>query len=312
MTRQTLSDFDVLSITEPSALDAVEPVKPTERGRVIRSLRQNITALIGVIIVLIVILVAVFGPWISPHDPLKQDIRNRLQPPAWVEGGSPAHYLGTDTLGRDLLSRIIHGSRVSLAVGLAAVVLSGGIGVTLGLITGYYGGRLDSIFGRLADVQLSIPFLVLAIAVVAVIGPSMTNLIIVLSITTWVLYYRVVRGEVLSVREEEYIAAAKAIGGSTPRILLLHILPNVTASIVVVATLLVANMIIFEASLSFLGLGVPPPAPTWGRMVADGREHIATAWWISTFPGMAILFTVLGINLLGDWLRDTLDPKHSL
>lgn len=312
MNRKTVSDLDFVPVESPASVDAAEPARSLQLGRVIRSMPQNLTAFVGAIIVIIAIFVAVFAPWLSPHDPLKQNIRNRLQPPSWVEEGSATHILGTDTLGRDLLSRIIHGSRISLVVGLAAVIISGGIGVTLGLITGYFGGGLDSIVGRLADVQLSIPFLILAVAVVAVIGPSLINLIIVLSISTWVLYYRVVRGEVLSVREEEYIAAAKGIGGSTRHILLQHILPNVSASIVVVATLLVANMIIFEASLSFLGLGVPPPAPTWGRMVADGREYIATAWWIATFPGLAILFTVLGINLLGDWLRDTLDPKHSL
>jgi len=312
MNRNTHSDLEVVPFASPTSTDAVERVRLLQLRRAIRSMPQNLTAFVGAIIVIVTLIIAVFAPLLSPHDPLKQDIRNRLQPPSWVEGGDKMHVLGTDTLGRDLLSRIIHGSRVSLVVGLAAVILSGGVGVTLGLITGYFGGRLDSIVGRLADVQLSIPFLILAVAVVAVIGPSLINLIVVLSITTWVLYYRVVRGEVLSVREEEYIAAAKGIGGSTRHILLQHILPNVSASIVVVATLLVANMIIFEASLSFLGLGVPPPAPTWGRMVADGREYIASAWWISTFPGMAILITVLGINLLGDWLRDTLDPKHSL
>ena len=307
-----VAEFDLTRAAGAVQTAAAETLDASRRGVSLHKLLKSSTATIGAIIVVVVIAVAVFAPWLSPHDPLKQDILRRLQAPSWVEGGSPENLLGTDTLGRDLLSRIIHGSRISLVVGVAAVVLSGGIGVTAGLVSGYYGGRLDSIMGRIADVQLSIPFLVLAIAVVAIIGPSLFNLILVLAITTWVLYYRVVRGEVLSVREEEYIAAAKVIGGSTFRIIFRHVLPNVTASIVVIATLLVANTIIFEASLSFLGLGVPPPAPTWGRMVADGREHIAMAWWISTFPGLAILFTVLGINLLGDWLRDTLDPKHSL
>ena len=277
-----------------------------------RQLFKSGTAVVGAIMVVTVFTVALFAPWLSPHDPLEQDIMNRLQPPAWAEDGSRDNLLGTDTLGRDLLSRIIHGSRISLTVGIAAVVLSGGVGVTLGLISGYYGGWLDSIVGRVADVQLSIPFLVLAIAVVAIIGASMINLILVLSVNTWVLYYRVVRSEALSVREEEYVAAARVTGGTALRIIFKHILPNVSASIIVIGTLLVANMIIFEASLSFLGLGVPPPTPTWGRMIADGREYIATAWWISTFPGLAILLTVLGINLLGDWLRDMLDPKHTL
>lgn len=288
------------------------PLSARSSGVTLSQLLQSGTATIGAAIVLVVIAVAVFAPVLSPHDPLQQDILNRLQAPAWEQSGSSKHLLGTDTLGRDLLSRILYGSRISLLVGIAAVVLSGGFGITLGLVSGYYGRRVDSLLGRIAEIQLSIPFLVLAISVVAIIGPSLVNLIIVLAVTTWVLYFRVVRGEVLSVREEEYVAAAGVIGGSNLRIIIKHILPNVSASIIVIGTLLVANMIIFEASLSFLGLGVPRPAPAWGRMVADGREYIGTAWWISTFPGLAILFTVLGVNLLGDWLRDTLDPKHSL
>ena len=282
------------------------------RGVGLSQLFGSVTASIGAAIVVVVIIIATCAPALSPYDPLEQDILNRLQAPAWSKGGNPEHLLGTDTLGRDLLSRILYGSRISLLVGVAAVVLSGGIGITLGLVSGFYGGRMDTLLSRIAEVQLSIPFLVLAIAMVAIVGPSLTNLVVVLAVTTWVLYFRVVRGEVLSVREEEYVAAAEVIGGSNLRIVVMHILPNVSASIIVIGTLLVANMIIFEASLSFLGLGVPRPAPSWGRMIADGREYISTAWWLSTFPGLAILFTVLGVNLLGDWLRDTLDPKQHL
>lgn len=284
-------------------------LKPTEPP-LWRKLVGSWTATGGALIVVAVVLMALTAPWISPADPLEQHITQRLRPPAWIAGGHPENMLGTDSLGRDLLSRIIFGSRISLIVGVSAVAISGGIGVLLGLISGYYGGITDSIIGRVADTQLSIPFLVLAVAVVAVVGASLMNLIFVLAVTTWVLYFRVVRGEVLSVRENEYVEAARAAGAGDRRIILRHILPNVTASIIVVSTLLVANMIIFEASLSFLGLGIQPPTPTWGRMVADGRQYIASAWWISLFPGMAILVTVLGINLLGDKLRDILDPRQ--
>jgi len=194
-------------------------------------------------------------------------------------------------------------------VGIAVVLLSGTIGVTLALVAGYRGGRLDLGLSRIADIQQAIPYLVLAIAVVAMLGANLPNLILVLGITTWVFYYRVVRAEVLSTSQEQYVEAAKIVGAKDDRILVRHILPNVAGSIIVIATLLVANTIIFEASLSFLGLGVQPPTPTWGGMVADGRDYLGDAWWVSVFPGLAILFTVLGINLLGDWLRDKLDPK---
>jgi ABC-type dipeptide/oligopeptide/nickel transport system permease subunit len=260
--------------------------------------------------VLLVIVVAILAPAISPHDPEKQNIARRLRPPAWVEGGTPDHLLGTDGVGRDILSRVLFGSRISLAVGLSATLLSAGLGVSLGLIAGYRGGGRDSGISRVGDVQQAIPFLVLAIAVAAMLGPGLVNLILVLVITTWVTFFRVVRGEVLSVREEQYVWAARSIGASDVHIMFRAILPNVTASIIVIATLLVANMIIFEASLSFLGLGVPSDIPTWGRIVAEGREYVASEWWISLFPGLAILITVMGINLLGDALQEVLDPRR--
>lgn len=271
-----------------------------------------IPAIFGGIIVLSVSLMAIFAPAISPSDPYSQSLPDRLSPPSWLPNGMSEHFLGTDSLGRDILSRIIHGSRISLAVGVAAVIFSGSIGLPLGLLAGYFGGWVDSILARIADVQQAIPFLILAIAVVAVIGPSLQNLILVLAITTWVLYFRVVRGEALSLREEEYIWAARAVGCENWRIIWRHIFPNLLPSVIVIATLLVANMILFEASLSFLGLGVQPPTPTWGRMVSEGRDYLATAWWIPVFPGLAILITVLGINLLGDWVRDVLDPRRRI
>jgi len=271
--------------------------------------RRNLPALLGGSIVAIVVFCALFADFISPHDPTAQEISKRLLPPSFMAGGNPEYFLGTDQLGRDSLSRIIYGSRVSMTVGIGVVLLSGTIGVTLALVAGYRGGRLDLGLSRIADIQQAIPYLVLAIAVVAMLGANLPNLILVLGITTWVFYYRVVRAEVLSTSQEQYVEAAKIVGAKDDRILVRHILPNVAGSIIVIATLLVANTIIFEASLSFLGLGVQPPTPTWGGMVADGRDYLGDAWWVSVFPGLAILITVLGINLLGDWLRDKLDPK---
>ena len=285
-------------------------LKSRKRGVTLRRLLRSPGGMLGLVLVLLVLLVAIFAPVLSPHDPAKQNIVHRLKPPFWAEGGSMEHPLGTDGVGRDILSRVIYGSRISLFVGLAATAASGLLGVSLGLIAGFLGGSTDSVVSRVGDVQQAIPFLVLAIAVAAMLGPGLFNLILVLVITTWVTFFRVVRGEVLSVREEQYVLGAQSIGASNLRIILHYILPNVAASIIVIATLLVANMIIFEASLSFLGLGVPSNIPTWGRIVADGREYIADEWWIALFPGLAILITVMGINLLGDWLREDLDPKR--
>jgi peptide/nickel transport system permease protein len=258
---------------------------------------------------MLVVIAALAAGRISPFDPNDQNLVQRLTPPAWVEGGSPEHLLGTDSLGRDILSRVVYGSRVSLAVAFSAAFLSGAIGVTLGLVSGYMGGWADAVLSRIADIQQAIPFLILAIAVVAMLGPGLPNLITVLAVTTWINYFRVVRSEVLCVRETQYIWAARSIGGSHSRIILRHVLPNVTASILVVGSLLVASTIIFEASLSFLGLGTSASVPTWGRMVSDGRDYVATAWWISLFPGLAILLTVMGMNLFSDWLRQLLDPQ---
>jgi peptide/nickel transport system permease protein len=280
------------------------------RGVNLQRLLKSPGGMVGAVIMVLVIAVALLAPLLSPHDPMKQNITQRLKPPFWAEGGSIEYALGTDSVGRDLLSRIIHGSRVSMLVGVAATTLSALLGVFLGLTAGYLRGAYDSTVSRVGDMQQAIPFLVLAIAVAAMLGPGLLNLILVLVITTWVTFFRVVRGEVMSVREEQYVWAARSIGATNTRIILRYILPNVAASIIVVATLLVANMIIFEASLSFLGLGVPSNIPTWGRIVSDGREYVASEWWIALFPGLAILITVMGINLLGDWLREELDPRR--
>jgi peptide/nickel transport system permease protein len=289
---------------------AETPYRSRRRGVTFRRLVRSPGGMLGLVLVVLVVLVAILAPALSPHDPAKQNIVYRLKPPFWDEEGSMEHPLGTDSVGRDILSRVIYGSRISIFVGLVATAASALLGVSLGLIAGYLGGTIDSVISRVGDVQQAIPFLVLAIAVAAMLGPGLFNLILVLVITTWVTFFRVVRGEVLSVREEQYVLGAQSIGASNLRIILRYILPNVAASIIVIATLLVANMIIFEASLSFLGLGVPSSIPTWGRIVADGREYIADEWWIAFFPGLAILITVMGVNLLGDWLREDLDPKR--
>lgn len=254
----------------------------------------------------VVTLCAVAAPIIAPHDPNTQDILNRLAEPLSEDS---EYFLGTDQLGRDILSRLIYGSRVSLLVGLTSVLIAGSVGVVLGLLSGYYGGRLDSVISWLANVQLSFPFILLVIALVAVIGAGLMNVIIVLGLASWVVYQRVIRGEVLAIREREYVEAARVIGARNSQIIVRHVLPNVLTPLIVIGTLQVAQMIIAEAALSFLGLGVQPGIPSWGSMLADGRSYLTVAWWVATIPGLAIVITVLSINLLGDWLRDELDPR---
>lgn len=267
------------------------------------------TALFGLVVVAAVMLATILAPLIASFDPLEQDISQRLRAPGWRDASGRIHPLGTDHLGRDILSRIIYGSRVALVVGFSAVAISGVLGMTLGLLAGYFGGKVDDIFMRLADIQLAFPFILLAIAVIGVLGPSLKNIIIVIGVSSWVIYARVVRGEVLSLREREFVQAALALGSGDVRVIVRHILPNAFTPWLVIATLDMARVIVVESALSFLGLGVQPPTPTWGGMLADGRVYISTAWWLATFPGLAILLTVLGINLLGDGLRDTLDPR---
>ena len=274
-----------------------------------RRLARRRTALFGLAVVLVVLAAAAAAPWLSPFDPVEQHIGDRLQPPGWRDAGGAVHLLGTDQLGRDLLSRVVFGSRPALMVGFAAVAISGLLGLAVGLVAGYFGGRLDDVLMRLADVQLAFPFILLAIAVIGVLGPSLQTIIVVIGVSSWMVYARIVRGAVLSLREREFVQAALALGGGDVRILLRHVLPNVVTPWLVVATLDMARVIVIESALSFLGLGVQPPDPTWGGMLSDGRVYIATSWWLATFPGVAILLTVLGINLFGDGLRDTLDPR---
>lgn len=285
-----------------------KPVVAT-RGRVLRSIRRSPMGIAGLAIVTWIIGMAVLGPWISPYDPARPDLLARFQPPAWLEGGDLSHVLGTDQLGRDIVGRLIVGSRVSVIVGVASVAIATCIGVTMGLVTGYYGGWWDVLLMRLTDALLSIPFLVLVVAIAGVVGPGILTIILILGLTGWVVFSRVVRGEVLALREQEYVVAARALGQADLVILVRHILPNVMASVIVLGTLQVATSILAESALSFLGLGVQPPTVTWGGMLADGRQHLGGAWWLATFPGLMITVTVLGVVFLGDWLRDVLDPK---
>jgi peptide/nickel transport system permease protein len=275
---------------------------------VIRAPRNRV-ALLGLVIVAGSIVLAVVAPALAPSDPVRNDLLERLVPPMWMEGGSGRHPLGTDTLGRDVVSRLLYGARVSLIVGFSAVVVAGALGLLLGLVSGYYGGRLDDLLMRVGDVQLAFPALVLAIAVLAVVGSGLLNIVLVLGVTGWVTYARIARGETLSLRHREFVEGARALGAGDAAILWRHVLPNVLPSITVVATFSVARTIIAEASLSFLGLGLPPPAPSWGAMLDEGRNYLTTGWWLALFPGLAILAVVLGINVVGDWLRDALDPR---
>lgn len=291
-------------------LDFVGEDRRVTRGqKVLRKLLENKGAVFGLIMVLGVIFSAIFAPLISPHDPILQDVEKRLLPPLGQVGTDPNYLLGTDHLGRDIISRLIYGARISIVVSVSAVVFSAFLGTIIGLFSGFYGGKIDSVFMRLADVQLAFPFILLAIAIIAVLGPNLQNIIIVMGITGWVIYARVVRAEVLSLREKEYVMAVRALGGSNGRIIFNHLLPNVVPPIIVIITLEMARMIIMEAALSFLGLGIQPPTPTWGGMLADGRVYLVTSWWLATFPGLVIMLVVLGINLLGNWLRDILDPR---
>ncbi len=286
-----------------------EERRVTRWRKILRKLMENKGAIFGLIMVLGVIVSAIFAPFLSPHDPILQDVEKRLLPPVGQSGADPNYLLGTDQLGRDIVSRLIYGARISIVVSVSAVVFSAILGTLIGLLSGFYGGNVDNIFMRMADVQLAFPFILLAIAIIAVLGPNLQNIIIVMGITGWVIYARVVRAEVLSLREKEFITSVKALGGSNGRIIFNHLLPNVVPPIIVIVTLEMARMIIMEAALSFLGLGIQPPTPTWGGMLADGRVYLATSWWLATFPGLVIMLVVLGINLLGNWLRDILDPR---
>lgn len=252
--------------------------------------------------------VAVAAPWLAPHNPERGSLRARLSPPTHQAGDGRTYLLGTDHLGRDVLSRILYGTRVSLVVGFAAVAVGGLVGGVLGLLAGFRGGWLDEVVMTVADAQLAFPFILLAIGIIAVLGPSFPNLIVVVGLSGWVTYARVIRSQVLALRRREFVDAIVALGGSLPRVVLRHILPNVASTLMVIATLELARAIVLEATLSFLGLGIQPPTPSWGGMIHEGREYLDTAWWISVFPGLILMLTSLVVSRTGDWLRDLLDP----
>jgi len=257
----------------------------------------------------VVVLAAILAPWIAPHDPRIGKLSTRLIPPAWQEGGSTEFLLGTDSMGRDILSRVLHGARVSLVVGALGSLLAGSIGTLVGLIAGYRRRWVDSLLMRLTDITLALPLMLMALVLVALLGASFKNVVIVIVVLLWPYYARSVRGETLVIAQSDFVDLARISGASSTRIVIRHILPNVMPTILVLATLQIALIILLEASLSFLGAGIPPPTPAWGLMVADGRDLIGTAWWISVIPGAAIFVVVLATNLLGDWVRDRFDPK---
>ncbi len=278
-------------------------------GEFLTELRKHPSALLGGVVIILYLLAAIFAEQITVHDPTLGNLRMRLDPPAWQEGGSWEYPLGTDSQGRDLLTRIIYGARISLTVGLVSVAISVIIGLALGTFAGYYRGRFDTWISRFADLLLAFPFLIFAIGMMAFLGPGFTNLILALTFKGWVEFFRLVRGEMMSEKTQEYVEAAKVTGHSHLAIIAREILPNIVQAVFVLATLRIGYMIIMEASLSFLGLGIPPHIPAWGSMVAAGRDYMLVAPWVSTYPGLAIVVLVLAINLFGEGLRDILDPR---
>jgi peptide/nickel transport system permease protein len=306
------------SVSQAPPLPALPQVEaPTASGwrdtrrRAWRSLTRAVWPLVAIAILLVISFAAVAGPAIAPKDPNRQNIINRLQPPMVADrAGVVQHYLGTDALGRDVLSRLIYGARVSLLVGFTAVFIGGVLGVVLGMAGGYFGGRVDALIMRLADIQLAFPFILLAIMFLVVLGSGVLNLVLILGIGQWVTYARIARAQTMSQREKEYVEAALALGSSGASVLFKTILPNILAPLIVIASFNVASVILSEAALSFLGLGVPPTVPTWGGMLAESRDQLlAGRWWLAVYPGVAIMLTVLSFNILGDWLRDFLDPR---
>ena len=275
----------------------------------LESFYRSRLALLGGILLAAMVTMAVFAPFLAPYDPDDADIRNRLQPPMVLEGGSPAHVLGTDNVGRDLASRVIYGARVSLFVGLSTVLLGGILGTILGVVAGYFRGAAESIIMRLVDIQLAFPSILLAVALMAILGPSVRNVILVLSLSTWAPFCRIARGQTLSVCNQDYVAAAHALGAHGARVIFRYVVPNIVSPLIVIASFALATNIINEASLSFLGVGVPPTTPTWGGMLGEGRNYLRLAWWVATLPGIALMLTVYSVNVIGDWLRDHYDPR---
>ena len=287
---------------------AIQPVKASILKKMLGGLKG--APIIPLSIIVVFVFAAVFADLITFHDAYKVSLPDRLIPPFWQNGGSLSHPLGTDPLGRDVLVRIIYGTRVSIIIAGAALTIGGGFGTLVGLTAGFYGGKVDTLLMRMADITLAFPLILFAILMVMVIGPSMMNVIVAISLVLWARYARVIRGEVLGLMQRDFIARARVSGASDWRIMMRHLLPNVMPTLIVLLTLQVGWVIIVEASLSFLGAGIPPPTPAWGSMLADGREYVSTAWWVTTAPGIAIMLVVLAFNLSGDWLRERLDPKQ--
>jgi peptide/nickel transport system permease protein len=294
------------SIPVSASADLVVVAASAKAGRRARRARRLTAG--GVGFILLLVLMAVTAPWLAPHDPTRQSLRARLVAPTLEAADGRAHLMGTDHLGRDVLSRMIYGSRVSLLVGFAAVLVGGLVGSALGILAGFRGGWVDTAIMTVADAQLAFPFILLAIGIIAVLGPSFVTIVVVISLAGWVGYARILRSQVLGLRSREFVDAVHALGGSVLRIVWKHVVPNILSSIVVVATLELGRAIVLEATLSFLGLGIQPPTPSWGGMVQEGREYLDSAWWISTCPGLVLMAATIVVSRTGDWLRDLLDP----
>lgn len=292
--------------------DSLLEVERTFRDRVAylgRFLWRDRSGVIGLILFLIVVVAAVFAPWLTAYDPLQQNLRGNKMPPAWHAEGSWDHPFGTDNLGRDTFTRILHGARVSLTVGFFGVLIAGSIGLVIGAMAGYVGGRVDDIMVGAVNLVLSLPYLLFVVFIAAILGRSLLNVILIFGITDSPIFARLTRGEVLRIRESGYVESAISAGARRGRIIFDHILPNLIGPFITLATFEMSRMIFYEAGLGFLGLSVPPTVPSWGNMLANGRKYLTSSPWIATFPGLAIMFTSLGMNLLGDWLRDVLDPR---
>jgi ABC-type dipeptide/oligopeptide/nickel transport system permease subunit len=278
-------------------------------GLITRALGRDRAGVLGLAMFLVVVAAALFAPFIAPHDPLQQNLRNAKLPPAWHEQGSGEHLLGTDNLGRDMFSRVIYGSRVSLTVGFFGVLIAGGLGMFIGLFAGYVGGRADNVIMSAVNLILALPYLVFVVFIAAILGRSLLNVIFIFGLTDIPIFVRITRGETLRIRESIFVEAAESVGAQRWRILFRHILPNLVGPVITIATFEMSAMIFYEAGLGFLGLSVPPSVPSWGNMLAAGRQYLTIYPWMSTYPGLAIAFTGLAMNLLGDWLRDLLDPR---